>query len=283
MSYNHRSQVDLDHTINSGQVFLWSKESRYWYGIHGDDIIRIERENSKITSLKHRTYDLFRDSDRPSRIYNLLSADPVLKLAISRFKGLRIIRQDPFQCTISFIVSSNSSILKIKKSLDQLCKKFGDKVVFDNKEFHTFPDPEDIAKASIRDLAQCGFGYRTAFVKNASDSILRKEISFEEIKKMPYSEAKKEIMKISGVGHKVSDCILLFSLENLEAFPLDRWMIRALQNHYSKKFHIETKTITPKQYELLHEKIVENFGQYSGYAQQFLFKMEREDNQKRWL
>ena len=98
-----------------------------------------------------------------------------------------------------------------------------------------------------------------------------------------YFDAKKKIRIIPGIGNKVADCILLFSLDKLESFPLDRWMIRILEKYYSEKFQIDTKTITEKQYDILHEKIVDYFGPYAGYAQQFLFKMERENYQKKWL
>ena len=103
------------------------------------------------------------------------------------------------------------------------------------------------------------------------------------MKSSGYLEAKRKIRIIPGIGNKVADCILLFSLDKLESFPLDRWMIRILEKYYSKKFQIDTKTITEKQYDILHEKIVDYFGPYAGYAQQFLFKMERENYQKKWL
>ena len=94
---------------------------------------------------------------------------------------------------------------------------------------------------------------------------------------------KKNICLVPGIGNKVADCIMLFSLNKLESFPLDTWMIKILEKYYSKEFKIETKTITQKQYESLHEKIVNYFGPYCGYSQQFLFKMERENNDKKWL
>lgn len=105
----------------------------------------------------------------------------------------------------------------------------------------------------------------------------------DDLKSSDYFDAKKKIRIIPGIGNKVADCILLFSLDKLESFPLDRWMIRILEKYYSKKFQIDTKTITEKQYDILHEKIVDYFGLYAGYAQQFLFKMERENYQKKWL
>ena len=100
---------------------------------------------------------------------------------------------------------------------------------------------------------------------------------------MNYQMAKQELLKVFGIGNKVADCILLFSLDKLEAFPLDRWMLRILQKYYSDKFEVTTKTITNKTYDNMHEKIIEYFGEYAGYSQQFLFKMERELNNKKWL
>jgi len=113
--------------------------------------------------------------------------------------------------------------------------------------------------------------------------VILKKINFEYLKKCDYQEAKKNICLVPGIGNKVADCVMLFSLNKLESFPLDTWMIKILEKYYSKEFKIETKTITQKQYELLHEKIVNYFGPYCGYAQQYLFKMEREKNDKKWL
>ncbi len=113
--------------------------------------------------------------------------------------------------------------------------------------------------------------------------VLLKKIDFEQLKKCEYHIAKEKVCSVPGVGNKVADCILLFSLNKLEAFPLDRWIIRILEKYYSDKFQIETKTITEKQYSILHEKIVNHFGPFAGYAQQFLFKMERENYQRKWL
>jgi len=196
---------------------------------------------------------------------------------------LRILKQDPFQCLISFIVSSNSNIQKIKTSLENISKKFGEKIEFENQEFFLFPKPEKLSNASINEIRNCGVGYRDKFIKEAANMIFSKEIDFQSLKKSNYFETKKSICSIPGVGNKVADCIMLFSLNKLEAFPLDRWMIRILEKYYSNEFHLETKTITEKQYEMLHKKIVNYFGPYAGYAQQFLFKMERENYQKKWL
>jgi len=274
--------INLDNTINSGQVFLWEKDENYWYGVNGQNILRIN-ESAKIKSYHKQKIDFFRNNDDLEKILKLISKDKTTRLAIKKYFGLRLIRQDPFQCFISFIVSSNSNIQKIKSSLENICKNFGEKVFFENKEFFLFPESKVLAEASIQEIKQCGTGYRSNFIIEASKMVCSDKINFEYLKKCNYLKAKEIILQVPGVGDKVADCILLFSLDKLEAFPLDRWMIKILEKYYPNIFGISTKTITHKQYEILHEKITKYFSPYAGYAQQFLFKMERENYEKKWL
>jgi len=274
--------ISLENTINSGQVFLWKNYKDFWYGVNGQDILKIN-SLGKITSYAKRKYDFFRNDDDMKKIIRSISKDKTTKVAVKKYLGLRLIRQDPFQCFISFIVSSNSNIQKIKSSLEKISVQLGKKVQFDNKEFYMFPEPEKIANATIKEIQNCGVGYRAKFIIDAAKMVESKQINFERLKKSNYQDAKETILTVPGVGNKVADCILLFSLDKLEAFPLDRWMIRILHKYYSEKFKLETKSITEKQYNILHEKIVKYFGSYAGYAQQFLFKMERENYQKKWL
>jgi len=274
--------INVENSINSGQVFLWKKNGNYWYGINGQDVLRIDK-NGVIKSYQNLKTDFFRKNDNLDDIIKSISKDKTVRKAVKKYTGLRILKQDPFQCLISFIVSSNSNIQKIKTSLEKISKKFGIKVEFQNQEFFLFPNPKKLAKASINEIKNCGVGYRAKFIKEAANMIFSKEIDFESLKKSNYFEAKKSICSIPGVGNKVADCIMLFSLNKLESFPLDRWMIRILEKYYFDEFNLKTKTITEKQYEILHEKIVNHFGPYAGYAQQFLFKMERENYQKKWL
>ncbi|AFS83485.1 DNA-3-methyladenine glycosylase family protein [Candidatus Nitrosopumilus sediminis] len=274
--------INVDSSINSGQVFLWKKNNANWYGVNGQDILKITNSGD-IKSYQNDKTDFFRKKDNIEKIIKSISKDDVTKKAIKQYPGLRVFEQDPFQCLISFIVSSNSNIQKIKNSLEKMSKRFGIKTEFDDQEFFLFPKPEKLAKASINEIKSCGVGYRANFIKEAANRTALKKIDFEYLKKCSYQEAKKEICQIPGVGNKVADCIMLFSLNKLESFPLDRWMIRILEKYYSDKFQLETKTITEKQYGILHEKIVNHFGPFAGYAQQFLFKMERENYQKKWL
>ena len=276
---NH-TRIDVDSSINSGQVFLWKKIEKNWFGINGQDVLKID-ESGNVNQYENVEIDFFRNRDDIKKIIKSISRDATTKQSIIKYPGLRIIDQDPFQCLISFIVSSNSNIQKIKKNLENITIKFGRKIKFENREFFLFPSPKQIACASINEIFDCGVGYRAKYVKNAAEMMYSKEIKLEELRKASYEEAKIQLKNIPGVGNKVADCILLFSLDKLEAFPLDTWTIRILQKY--QKFEFDTKTITDKQYEKIHKKITNHFGPYAGYSQQFLFKMEREKHQKNWL
>jgi len=280
---NKFSEINLDYSINSGQVFLWEKYDNNWYGINGSDILAIYPESNKIRSLSKKPIDIFRQDDDSAQIIQSITKDKIVKNAVKRFPGLRLLRQDPFQCYISFIVSSNSNIQKIRLVLQNLCKKFGTKIRFDGREFFLFPEARELARAERSDLMATGMGYRTKSVKEASIAVTSGEIDFDYLKKTNYQTTKESLVKIYGIGNKIADCIMLFSLEKLDAFPLDRWMIRVLQKYYLDKFSITSKTISEKAYEELHNKIVKYFGPYAGYSQQFLFKMERELYEKKWL
>ncbi len=275
-------KINLENTINSGQVFLWKQIQNNWFGVNGQDVLRIT-DSGKIKSYAKQKIDFLREKDNLEEILRMISKDKTTRQAVKKYLGMRLLRQDPFQCLISFIVSSNSNIPKIKTCLENICKNFGEKIFFENKEFFLFPEPKILASASIQEIKNCGTGYRSKFIISASDMINSGKINLEYLKKCEYFKAKEIISEIPGVGNKVADCVLLFSLDKLEAVPLDRWIIRILGKYYPNIFEISTKTVTNKQYEILHEKIVNYFGPYAGYAQQFLFKMERENYKKKWL
>ena len=273
-------EINIENTINSGQVFLWRKFDSKWYGVNGEKMLILE---DKLDVNSKDIHDFFRFDDDFQKIKKELSKDNVVKKAINNFPGMRILRQDPFQCYISFIVSSNSNIPNIQTRLQKLSQRFGEKRIIDNNEFYLFPKPEKLANASIRNIAKCGLGYRSKYVKEAAIAVDKRIIDFSAIKKQDYQDARDTLCQVFGIGKKVADCILLFSLDKLEAVPLDRWVLRILQKYYSKEFQIKTKSITDKTYDDLHHKIVDHFGNYAGYAQQFLFKNERETFEKKWL
>lgn len=277
-------KIDLDSTINSGQVFLWDKIDGLWYGVNGSEILKLKQEPFKIISSEKKSGDFFRQDDNIKKILRSVRKDNLVKSAVSRFSGLRLLRQDPFQCYISFICSSNASIINIKQMLKKITKKFGKGTSFDGYEFYTFPTAKKLADSNIAELLLCGLGFRAKYVKQASQDVVSGKIDFKYLKKTNYKTAKDILVNVSGIGDKIADCILLFSLEKIESFPIDRWTLRILRKYYSDLFGESiNRSITKKKYEDIHEKIVRHFGPFAGYSQQFLFKMERELNNKKWL
>ena len=175
--------IDVDNSINSGQVFLWQKSRENWYGIDGQNILKIN-QSGKIKSISNKKTDFFRKNDDIQSIIKSISKDKTIKKAVKEYEGLRIFNQDPFQCMISFIISSNSNIQKIKNSLEKISKKFGTKVIIQNKEFFLFPKPENIAKASINEIKMCGVGYRAPFIKDAAKMVTHPKLTSAKNKKI---------------------------------------------------------------------------------------------------
>ncbi|HET7643474.1 MAG TPA: DNA glycosylase [Nitrososphaeraceae archaeon] len=310
MNNNKINHVSLDpiRTINSGQVFLWENHDNSWYGIDGDRILKItihEKEETEIYDKRKYIYDLentkieynsfpeyknwnyhfFRLYDDQSIINKVLSKDLVVSNIYKKYNGLRLTRQDPFQCIISFVCASNTNIKRIRYMLKNITRKFGKKVNYDNLSLNLFPTVNELSDASIGELVECGLGYRSKFVKSISNHI-KNSLDLNSLKKIEYSEAKLELTKLFGIGNKIADCVLLFSLEKTEAFPIDIWIYRALFQHYEWMFKdnnlIKSNKLPENRYKLIHNKINEYFGNYSGYVQQYLYYDIREDNRRTW-
>jgi N-glycosylase/DNA lyase len=275
-------------SINSGQVFLWERRSDSWYGIHGDRVVKFTNVDGQVEFTafpddRSCGQKMFRLGDDIRSIFAEMSRDPLMRRLIRTSPGLRLIRQEPHQCLISFVCASNTNIPMIRRMLYALTRKFGRQVKVDNIEFFTFPSAADISRASIDVLRACGLGYRAKAIKAASGAIASGQLDFGALKTASYEEAKKELLQVHGVGNKIADCVLLFSLEKLDAFPIDVWIARAITGHYcwlhKKKFGDK---ITPHQYDQLSGSARDYFGRYAGYAQQYLYYHMRQAAGKGW-
>ena len=275
--------INIHETINSGQIFLWENYGNEWFVPDGHDIIMGRQTPFEVLTFSKSAKKFFREDDNYEKILKSITKDKTVKKAASHYPGLRITRQDPFQCCISFIVSSNSNIPNIRMRLEKLCRKFGTKVRFQKRDFFLFPQPKRLANATLQELKECKLGYRSKYVLDASRAIASGEIDLDELKKMKYNQAKELLLKLPGIGDKVADCVMLFSLEKLDAFPLDTWMLKILQKYYSDILFVDKKTLSKKKYEDIRQNVLEHFGKYAGYSQQFLYKMERDLNKKKWL
>ncbi len=269
--------LNLDLTIESGQVFLWNKLGDCWYGIEGSNVVKISAGNHGLEYFSYpASIDLkkfFRLEDDLYNISKKISKDPIIEDALSKMKGLRIMRQNPYQCLISFICATNTNISMIKQMLTKISINFGKKLVYDKFDFYTFPEPKRLAKAGITELCRCSVGYRARFIKRAAKAVLDGEIDFDHLKHRNYENAKNELMDILGIGNKVADCILLFSLEKLDSFPIDIWIARAIMKYYSHMFkkEFDYEKIAPSVYRTISLRMREYFGEYAGYAQQYLY------------
>ena len=281
--FDFHTNVNIYDTINSGQIFLWENYKNTWFIVNGNDIVTVNQKQFENTTLTEEAKKFFRIDDDIKKILKNITQDKIVKKAVKHCPGLRLTRQDPFQCCISFVISANSNIPNIRTRLQKLCKKFGTKIRFEKKEFFIFPSPKRLGKATLHDLQECGLGYRSKYVLDTSRAIASGEIDFDELKRSDYQTSRESLLKLPGIGGKVADCVMLFSLEKLEAFPLDTWITRILEKYYPNKFCMNKKTISKNGYEKIHQLILDHFGNFAGYSQQFLFKMERDLNEKKWL
>jgi N-glycosylase/DNA lyase len=275
-------------SINSGQVFLWEKHKDSWYGIHGDRVIKFTQSNRSIEFIsfpedKSYIQKIFRLDDNIQEIFKELSQDPFVCKLIKMYPGLRVIRQEPHQCLFSFVCASNTNIPMIRRMLYNMTRKFGRRIKVDGIDFFTFPSATEINKASLEELRTCGLGYRIKAIKALASEIVSGRLDFDFLKKANYNESKKELLRIYGIGNKIADCVLLFSLDKLDAFPIDVWITRALSSHYSWLHKSKSQDkISPQQYQQLSDGARKYFGKYAGYAQQYIYYHTRQIAGRKW-
>ncbi len=260
----------LKHTLECGQIFRWQKSGNHYIVVSRDKIMKLRQDGNYLFFEGSRGADerfvehYFRLDDNYSKILKSISRDNQIKKIIAGSKGLRIIRQDPWECLISYICSSASNIPKIRKNLDLLSRHFGREISFDGKKHFAFPEPGAIN--SIKKIRNCSVGFRAKYILNANNSF--SEIgSLKNLGNLNYFDAKDKLTALKGVGHKIADCVLLFSMEKLEAFPTDVWIKRVVQETYFNNENLPEKKIADfgRAY----------FGEYAGYAQEFLYEYGR--------
>lgn len=276
---------NLDATLCCGQVFRWDKRDEWWYGIVGDRALKVRQDGDglKFSGMDETFVKRYFSLDHDlHRIRTEIAKDRHIKMALREFWGLRIIRQEPWECLISFICATYKSVAAIRHMLLKLSAKFGEKAVFEGCDFYSFPTPERLANASLRGLESCGLGYRAKYVLETSKRIHSGEYDLEALRMMPYEQAKQELCQFPGVGSKVADCILLFSLDKLEAFPVDVWVKRIILKYYSEHFPSafvkklsNQKSFSNTDYARISSFGREYFGGYAGYAQEYLYHHKR--------
>lgn len=257
------TSLDLGETLDCGQSFRWKdNDDGSFTGVAYEKLVTVSIQNGDLhientteqdfEKIWRKYFDL--DLDYDSIRESIGKIHPVLKEAYSYAPGIRILQQEPWEALCTFIISQNNNIKRIKGIVDRLCVSFGNKI--GDTEFYTFPKPENLAKLTPDDLAPLRAGFRNKYIIDASRKVASGEVDLEKCRNVPYDEARAELCKIKGVGNKVADCTLLFGMHRIESFPIDVWMRRAMEKLFPKMTG-------------------EDFGEYAGIAQQYIFHYAR--------
>ena len=251
--------LNLLQTLEGGQAFRWSHDDNgIFSGIAGGRLLKLRQDSDGITFLDIQEEDIprwleyFDMQTDYGGIIDRFSADETLRLAAGENRGLRILRQEPFETLISFIISQNNNIPRIKGIISRLCETFGEKC----GDSYAFPEAKRLASATEEELSPLRAGFRNRYILDAARKTAEGAVNLGGIYDMTYDEGKEELKKIVGVGDKVADCVLLFAYHKTEAFPMDVWIKRVVAEYYP-------------------EGLPECMGEYKGIAQQYLFEYFR--------
>lgn len=270
---------NLKYTLECGQCFRWNKiDEEYYIGVIKDRVIKIKQKGNKLyvssdnmNNLENVIYEYFDFNTNYINIEERISKiDENVNNAVKNTSGIHILNQDFFETLISYIISANNNIPRISKSVNLISQKYGKKIIFENEEYYLFPTPNELKDVSEEDFKKCGVGFRARYLKHAVQDILNEKIDIKSINETSTEILKSKLLNIMGVGPKVADCILLFSCQRREVFPIDVWVERVMTNLYFKDYGRAMKKKEILEYA---EKYFEND---AGIVQQHLFYNVRE-------
>jgi N-glycosylase/DNA lyase len=263
---------DLAATLDSGQAFRWWPEGDSWNGILGNHFLRLTQKPEGIlaetaTPVNDWTFlrEFLQSGIDLAAILKTFPDDAPMRAAVADCHGLRLLRQDPWECLASFILSSTKQIVQIRQIIGLLSERFGEPI--SGSAHFTFPTPQRLAACTEAELRACKMGFRAPSLLAAAHAIASGQFNLEHIRTLNYTEARTELMKLRGVGGKIADCVLLFAYGFDSAFPVDVWVERALQELYFPRRRASDKR--------LRKFAATHFGPHAGYAQQYLFHYMR--------
>ena len=270
------SDYNLDATLASGQAFRWRRTQRGWEGIVG------QRWISLILTPKGIRAEAVEPMDDWEWLSNYLQSevhlppilatfpnDQALREAVNWASGLRLLRQDPWECLASFILSSSKQIVQIEQIVAILSERWGQEVAVPPGvgRAYAFPSPIVLANCSASDLRNCKMGFRAPYLKGTAELIAGGSVNLESLAAAPVEQARATLLELPGVGPKIADCVLLFAYGFSSVFPIDVWVARSLRDHYFAGREVNLKRLT--------EFASKHFGPHAGYAQQYLFHRKR--------
>ena len=270
---------DLASSLESGQAHRWRRWDQWYSGVIYGNLVHIRQDlfgvefYSTPTPARElvpllRSY--FRLDDDIEAVYREINRDPRVAEMVGRYPGLRLLRQEPWECLVAFICSATSNIPRIAGNMESMAESFGEPLTLDEETRFTFPPPSRLAWAGEAVLRSLGLGFRARYLASATLEVADGRLDLESLPDLPYFEAKEKLMALAGVGSKIADCVLAFSLDKLEAFPIDVWVRRALREWYFPDGKAPTDRV-------LLEWAFDHFGRYGAYSQQYLFHGRRLD------
>jgi N-glycosylase/DNA lyase len=265
---------NLDITLDCGQVFRWSYIDGWWVGVVSDTFSRLRQDSrtGEVTvdsTLPPEFFEsYFRFDDDLEHILNEINKDEFMNEAINKYWGLRLIRQDPWECLISYMLATAWNIPNIKRGISNICERYGRELNFG---FYAFPDAQSLANACDEDILECKLGFRGSRIVDAAVEVGIGAFDLDELFEMDYSSAKNKLMELNGIGEKVADCILLFAYGKMEAFPVDTHVEQVVKNVYGDHEFFSGNATKSK----IGNWGREYFGEYCGYAQQYFFYQKR--------
>lgn len=279
---NKNKSFNAKHIFECGQCFRWNEQEDGSYtGVFRNNVLNV-KENAenivitgvceeKIEKVCREYFDL--DTDYEEIKNTLSKIDENVKQSVKYGEGIRILKQDLWETIISFIISANNNIPRIKKIIERLSENYGNEIVWNGQKYYTFPTPEQLSEASVQDLRALGLGFRDKRVYETTRMILNGEANLQDLENITDSNIlREELNKLPGIGDKVADCIMLFSMKRFDVFPIDVWVRRVMNELYIKN-EDETK-VNKKEIRSLAEK---KYGNLAGIAQQYLFYWKREE------
>ena len=278
----NQDSFELKDIFECGQCFRWNRMPNESYtGVFGKNVLNVKKENNKIifkgivngniNEVVNNYFDLDRDYKKIKE--KLKNTDIYMQESIEYGEGIRILNQDLWETIMSFIISANNNIPRIKGIIEKISKEYGDKIEWEGKTFYAFPTPNQLENVSVEEFRKLGTGFRDIRLYETTHMILDKKVDLEELEKECNTNlVRDKLLTLSGVGPKVADCILLFSnLKRFDVFPIDVWVRRVMNELYIK--NLDEKKVSRKQIEKI---ALDKFGDLEGIAQQYLFYWKRE-------
>ena len=268
---------DLTATLESGQAHRWRKDGGWYSGVVRGNFIKMRQSKVGVefcsqpapeTSVVSILQRYFRLDDDLKSIYQEITQDQRVASMVEQYPGLRVLRQEPWECMVAFICSANSNIPRIHQVMEKMAEHYGEPISMNGEVRHAFPTPVQLVEAGELELRKLGLGFRAPYVDKATRRVVEKSLDLEQLIDLPYDEAKAALMECVGIGPKIADCILVFSLDKMEAFPIDVWIRRALGEWYFPGEKTPTNRV-------LEQWAHGHFGRYGGYSQQYLFHGRR--------